>query len=67
MDTMDYIEQARQIALSKGMNQSAWSEAAGHAINGQTVSRIRQKGDCRLSTFLSLLDAIGCGLEIKEL
>ena len=60
------ILEADRIAERKGLTQSQWSRNAGHATNGQTVSRIMSKGDCRVSTLIALLDAIGCELEIKE-
>lgn len=66
MDSRALILKADQIARERGFNQSKWSSSAGKATNGQTVSRIISKGDCRMSTFISLLDAIGCELEIKE-
>lgn len=66
MDTRALILKADSIANKKGLSQSQWSKNAGHASNGQTVSRIMRKGDCRLSTFIELLDAIGCELVIKE-
>ena len=66
MESRTLIVEASKIADKKKINQSRWSEKAGHAINGQTVSRILKKGDCRLSTFLDLLKAVGCQLEIKE-
>ena len=66
MDSRSLILQADRIARQKGMTQSQWSRNAGHATNGQTVSRILSKGDCRVSTLLSLLDAIGCEIVIKE-
>ena len=55
-----------EILDAKGMTQKEWSTAAGHAKNGQTVSRIISKSDCRLSTFLRLLKAVDCRLEIVE-
>lgn len=66
MNTRALILMADGIASKKGLSQSQWSKNAGHASNGQTVSRIMRKGDCRLSTFIELLDAIGCELIIKE-
>lgn len=60
------ILEADKIAERKGLTQSQWSRNAGHATNGQTVSRIMSKGDCRVSTLVALLDAIGCELAIKE-
>ena len=66
MDSRSLIMQADRIARSQGLNQREWSTAAGHAVSGQTVSRIISKGNCRLTTFIELLDVIGCELEIKE-
>lgn len=66
MDSRTLILQADRIARKRGFNQSRWSASAGYATNGQTVSRIISKGDCRVSTFIDLLDAIGCELVIKE-
>ena len=66
MESRNLIEEARKIATGKGFSQSKWSAEAGHALNGQTVLRILKKGDCRVSTFISLLEVIGCKLEIRE-
>ena len=66
MDSRSLIVQMDRIARSKGLTQSEWSRRAGYATNGQTVSRMLSKGDCRVSTLLAMLDAIGCGIEIKE-
>lgn len=66
MESRDLIMEARKIAAGKGFSQSKWSADAGLTLNGQTVFRILQRGDCRLSTFISLLEAAGCKLEIKE-
>ena len=66
MDARTLVLQADEIARRKGLTQSQWSTAAGHAKNGQTVSRIISKGDCRISTFLRLLEAIDCKLEIVK-
>ena len=66
MNARTLILQADEIAREKGLNQAQWSAAAGHAKNGQTVSRIISKGDCRISTFLRLLSVVGYRLEIVE-
>lgn len=66
MNARTLIIQADSLAREKGMTQKEWSTKAGHAKNGQTVSRIISKGDCRISTFLRLLEAIDCRLEIVE-
>ena len=56
--------QADGIARRKGMTQSQWSSLAGFASNGQTVSRIMSKGECKLSTMIALLDSLDCELQI---
>ena len=67
MESRNLILTADEIARDKRkINQSQWSTKAGFATNGQTVSRIIAKGDCRVSTLLALLKAIGCELVIKE-
>ena len=66
MNARKLILQADEIAREKGLTQTQWSTAAGHAKNGQTVSRIVSTGECKLSTFLHLLAAIDCRLEIVE-
>jgi len=64
MDSRQLIIKADEIARNEGFTQAKWSAKAGHAKSGQTVSRIVNKGDCRISTFLRLLEAIDCKLEI---
>jgi len=66
MNARALIIKADEIARDQGLNQKQWSKKSGHAANGQTVSRILSKGDCRVSTFLHLLDAINCKLIIEE-
>ena len=64
MEARDIILQADAIARKKGLTQSQWSSMAGYASNGQTVSRIMSRGECKLSTIVSLLDTVGCELMI---
>ena len=64
MEARDLILQADSIARKKGMTQSQWSSLAGYASNGQTVSRIVSRGECKLSTIVALLDTVGCELKI---
>lgn len=66
MESRNLIEQAQRIATGKGFNQTRWSAESGHALNGQTVLRILQRGDCRVSTLISLLNVVGCKLVIEE-
>ena len=66
MDSRTLILEADKIARGKGMNQCEWSRNAGYANNGQTVSRILSKGDCRLSTMQALLRPLGYELAIVK-
>ena len=66
MTARDLIMQADRIAREQGYTQSGWSKAAGRSENGQTVSRIISKGECKLGTFLELLEPLGCELKILE-
>lgn len=64
MGSRALILQADRIAREQGLNQKQWSTEAGHARNGQTVSRIISKGDCRVSTLIALLKPLGMRLII---
>lgn len=66
MNARSLIMESDRIAREQGLSQSAWSRDAGHARNGQTVSRIISKGDCRISTMLSLLEPLGYELTITK-
>ena len=63
-EAREIILQADAIARRKGMTQAQWSSMSGYASNGQTVSRIVNRGECKLSTIVSLLDTLGCELRI---
>jgi len=64
IEAREIILQADAIARKKGMTQAQWSSMSGYASNGQTVSRIVNRGECKLSTIVSLLDTLGCELRI---
>lgn len=64
MGSRALILQADRLAREQGLNQKQWSIRAGHAKNGQTVSRIISKGDCRVSTLLALLEPLDMELVI---
>ena len=66
MDARALIVVADRIAREQGMTQARWSRRAGFAFNGQTVSRILSKGDCRVSTFISLLEPLGYKLALVK-
>lgn len=66
MESRDIILQADALRQKKNMTQAQWSSLAGYASNGQTVSRILYRGECKLSTIVSLLNTLGYGLEIVK-
>jgi hypothetical protein len=47
-------------ARSKGLNDSAWAAAAG--FSKETLSRLRRRSSCDLSTLVALADASGASL-----
>lgn len=67
MGTRELIMQADLIAREQGFNQSTWSTAAGRAGNGQTVSRMLIRGDCRLSTLMELLRPLGYEMRLERI
>lgn len=66
MEARELILEADRIARNHGMNQSEWSNRAGMAPNGQTVSRLMARGDCRVSTLIALLRPLGYRLTITK-
>lgn len=62
----EIILQADALRQKKAMTQAQWSSLAGYASNGQTVSRILYRGECKLSTIVSLLNAVGYELQIVK-
>lgn len=65
MDPRELILQATKIAMEdEGLTQSQWSQLAGMATGGQGVSKLLSRGDCRVSTLISLLRPLGCTLAI---
>lgn len=64
MNSRDLILQADRLADKAGYNQSEWSTVAGMATGGQGVSKLLSRGDCRVSTLLSLLRPLGMTLKI---
>ena len=66
MDSKSLIWEAYTMAMDKGFNQTRWSDQAGHASNGQTVCRMLKNGDCKLSTFLDLINVLNCRIQFLE-
>src|SRR5579872_326011 len=49
-------------ARNKGLNDAAWAAAAG--FSKETLSRLRRRSSCDLSTLLALAGAAGAGLSV---
>jgi DNA-binding phage protein len=50
-------------ARNKGLNDSAWASAAG--FSKETLSRLRRRRSCDLSTLLALAEAAGASLSVS--
>jgi DNA-binding phage protein len=51
-------------ARKKGLNDTAWASAAG--FSKETLSRLRRRSSCDLSTLMALADAAGAGLSVTS-
>lgn len=49
-------------ARAKGLNDAAWASAAG--FSKETLSRLRRRSSCDLSTLVALADATGASLSV---
>ncbi len=49
-------------ARNKGLNDAAWASASG--FSKETLSRLRRRSSCDLSTLLALADAVGASLAV---
>lgn len=49
-------------ARAKGLNDASWASAAG--FSKETLSRLRRRSSCDLSTLIALADAAGAGLAV---
>jgi len=56
----DMLNSLTLAARSKGLNDSAWAAAAG--FSKETLSRLRRRSSCDLSTLVALADASGASL-----
>jgi hypothetical protein len=52
-------------ARKKGLNDTAWASAAG--FSKETLSRLRRRTSCDLSTLLALADAAGASLSVERI
>jgi hypothetical protein len=50
-------------ARSKGLNDASWASAAG--FSKETLSRLRRRSSCDLSTLIALSDAAGASLSVS--
>jgi hypothetical protein len=49
-------------ARNKGLNDASWASAAG--FSKETLSRLRRRSSCDLSTLIALADAAGASLSV---
>lgn len=56
--------QLTNAARVRGLNDSAWASAAG--FSKETLSRLRRRESCDLSTLLALAAAAGVGLSVTK-
>jgi hypothetical protein len=52
-------------ARQKGLNDTAWASAAG--FSKETLSRLRRRSSCDLSTLTALADAAGASLSVESI
>jgi hypothetical protein len=58
----DLLDSLTGAARKKGLNDTAWSSAAG--FSKETLSRLRRRSSCDLSTLIALADAAGGRLSV---
>jgi hypothetical protein len=58
----DLLDSLTVAARKKGLNDTAWSSAAG--FSKETLSRLRRRSSCDLSTLIALADAAGGRLSV---
>lgn len=56
------LDSLTRAARSMGLNDSAWASAAG--FSKETLSRLRRRSSCDLSTLIALADAAGAHLSV---
>jgi DNA-binding phage protein len=56
------LEALTLAARNKGLNDAAWATAAG--FSKETLSRLRRRSSCDLSTLTALADATGASLSV---
>jgi hypothetical protein len=58
----DLLDSLTVAARNKGLNDAAWASAAG--FSKETLSRLRRRSSCDLSTLIALADAAGGSLRV---
>ena len=56
------MESLTVAARNKGLNDASWASAAG--FSKETLSRLRRRDSCDLSTLMALGDAVGASLSV---
>ena len=66
MDARSLIMQADEIRREKGLSSSEWGRIAGLDSVGVAVGRTYSRGNCKLSTMISLLAPLGYELRLVK-
>lgn len=62
----DLICEMDQIARSQGLTQAEWCRRAGYDEFGKLISRTYKSGNCKLSVFCQLAEALGYKIIISK-
>ena len=66
MTARELILFADKKAREKGWTQAQWSHEAGFDQYGKAISRTVNRGNCKLTTLIRMLKALGYELSITE-
>jgi len=66
MDARHLITEADRIRSEQNLTQAEWCRRAGFDEFGKLVSNTFNRGNCKLSVFLQLLDPLGYEVKIVK-
>lgn len=67
MTARELIVTADKIRKDQGLTQAEWSRASGMDDVGMAISRAYNKGNCKLTTIVQLLEPLGYELQIRKM
>ena len=67
MTARELIVTADKIRKAQGLTQAEWSRASGMDDVGMAISRAYNKGNCKLSTIVQLLEPLGYEMQIVKI